>query len=311
MKTLWSIIALLLFGTAAVVLIRSPASPRPLSGRPPAAATPAAIPETRPDAPPASSPATAPAPDAVPASVDAAPTTPASTQAPAPSSPAAPTEPATPATPATPAAPTASAPSEPVLADLANVQIPGLDQHEPVAKPEGDAVAIPDDPAFPAARLIPAKAARNPDGTLRLDDRFTLKGSGTKLDPYRVPWDLLASAQENYKPRMGQTRLPQRVTLLNGKYVELSGYVAFPITAASPKEMLVMLNQWDGCCIGVPPTAYDAVEVKLNDAATPQQRFLTRGGVRGRFKVDPYEDGGWLLGLYVLEDASLVVNSGE
>ena len=34
-------------------------------------------------------------------------------------------------------------------------------------------------------------------------------------------------------------------------------------------EALVMLNQWDGCCIGVPPTPYDAVEVRLRMEQLP------------------------------------------
>ena len=37
--------------------------------------------------------------------------------------------------------------------------------------------------------------------------------------------------------------------------------------AESADASLMMLNQWDGCCIGVPPTPYDAIEVKLKEAA--------------------------------------------
>ena len=66
-----------------------------------------------------------------------------------------------------------------------------------------------------------------------------------------------------------------------------------------------MQNPWDGCCIGVPPTPYDAVEVKLAKAA--DNLMMTGfGPVEGRFVTDPYIVSGWLLGLFLLEDARLV-----
>lgn len=168
--------------------------------------------------------------------------------------------------------------------------------------------AIPAHPIFNGDRISPAKAEKRADGVLMLDGRFAIKGSGTEADPYVLPWDLLVSAQETYKPRMGQTRLPQRITMFDGAHVIISGYVAFPLTATDPKEMLMMLNQWDGCCIGVPPTPYDAIEVRLTKRPPDSARLATHGTMRGKFKVEPYEDGGWLLGLYMLEDATLKVD---
>jgi hypothetical protein len=170
------------------------------------------------------------------------------------------------------------------------------------------AYVLPMSDRFPADRLFPAKAELKPDGAVMLDGRFAVPGAGTAEDPYRLTWDLLVSAQETYKPRLGQTRLPQRVAWLDGKHVRVSGFIAFPIASNNPQELLVMLNQWDGCCIGVPPTAYDAVEVKLAAPASPAQRMSTHGTLTGRMKVDPYEDQGWLLGLYIIEDAKLVAD---
>jgi hypothetical protein len=92
---------------------------------------------------------------------------------------------------------------------------------------------------------------------------------------------------------------------LDGAYVTITGYVAFPLYVAEPKEVLCMLNQWDGCCIGVPPTPYDAIEVKLKDAATKEQRMTTFGTVNGKMFVKPYLVGDWLVGLYLMEEASM------
>jgi hypothetical protein len=163
----------------------------------------------------------------------------------------------------------------------------------------------PDDPAFGPDKYVESKAVLRPDGAILLDDRFVVRGSGTADDPYRVTWELLVSAQEVYRPRAGQKKLPRRVTFLHNKHVRIAGFVAFPIASNNPRECLVMLNEWDGCCIGVMPTAFDAVEVRLGKAATADQRLAYHGEIRGKFKVDPFEDAGWLISLYLMEDGTL------
>ena len=169
----------------------------------------------------------------------------------------------------------------------------------------GEPVTLPEHPVFKGEKSLPSRAVRKADGGLLVDDRFIVKGSGTAADPFVVPWDMIISAQETYKPRLGMTKIPQRVSMLDGKYIRIVGFIAFPITAASPKEALIMLNQWDGCCIGTPPSPYDAIEVKLAAPATGGQKTMASGTMTGIFKVDPYEDGGWLLGLFLMEDAML------
>ena len=172
-------------------------------------------------------------------------------------------------------------------------------------------VTLPEHPVFKGEKSLPSKAVRKADGSLLVDDRFVVKGSGTAVDPYIVPWDMIVSTQETYKPRLGMTKIPQRVAMLDGKYIKIVGFIAFPITAASPKEALIMLNQWDGCCIGTPPSPYDAIEVKLATPATGGQKTMASGTITGIFKVDPYEDGGWLLGLYLMEDATLTAGEAS
>ncbi|MBX3379638.1 MAG: DUF3299 domain-containing protein [Phycisphaeraceae bacterium] len=147
------------------------------------------------------------------------------------------------------------------------------------------------------------KATSKPDGTLVIDERFAVKGKGTLEDPFITTWDHLTSAAEVYDPRKGQKKIPDSVQMLDGQYVTVTGYVAFPIYVKEPKEMLSMLNQWDGCCIGIPPTPYDAIEVHLKDAATKEQRMATYGTVTGRLSVKPYLVGDWLVGLYVMDEA--------
>ena len=153
--------------------------------------------------------------------------------------------------------------------------------------------------------IVPARFSKRDDGWLIFDDRFQLRGEGTAENPFELTWDYLVSASETFQPRMGKQRMPERIAMLDGRHVRITGYVAFPIMATAANEMLSMRNMWDGCCIGVPPTPYDAVEVRLADAATGKDRFTSFGTIEGKLSVDPYIKGNWLLGLYIMDGAKL------
>lgn len=146
------------------------------------------------------------------------------------------------------------------------------------------------------------------DGSLLVDGNFTITGSGTAEEPYVVDWELLMSSARTYRPRLGQSELPSWVKMLEGKRVEISGFVALPFMATKSNEMLVMLNQWDGCCIGVPPTPYDAIEVLLTEEV---EAFALHSSptatVVGTFKTDPYVVNQWLIGLYLMDDATVEI----
>ncbi|HBS29112.1 MAG TPA: hypothetical protein DEB06_06595, partial [Phycisphaerales bacterium] len=194
--------------------------------------------------------------------------------------------------------------SPPPVAALAPLAAPGT---APGAAPGAAADAPPEEviPSEKFKEVVKARVRKTDDGWLLFDERFPVRGTGTREDPYEVSWDLLVSASETYQPRMGKLRLPERITMLDGKQVRITGYVAFPIMAAANDEMLSMRNMWDGCCIGVPPTPYDAIEVRLAQAATGRDRFTSFGTIEGKFVVDPYVKGNWLLGLYLMEGATL------
>lgn len=152
-----------------------------------------------------------------------------------------------------------------------------------------------------------AKVEKQADGSVLVDGKYVVKGEGTKEKPYEVTWEMLVSVQDDYDPRKGQKKLPGRIMILDGKWVKMTGYVAFPLAVEDPKELLSMLNQWDGCCIGVPPTPYDAIEVRLGDSVPKDDRLATFGAVTGKLSVKPYLVGEWLVGLYIMDDAKLSV----
>lgn len=171
----------------------------------------------------------------------------------------------------------------------------GLDAAEVAAANAAPAVKDGGGPAVMSAEEAAAAA-----------ERYKVPGSGTREDPFVVDWRVLSSARETYNPRKGKTQIPAWVSSLDGKVVELNGFVLLPVMQTTTQEILVMANEWDGCCIGVPPTPYDAVEVKLN---APTKKLsaagFSYGRVTGVLKVDPYLVKDWLVGLYVMEGAEL------
>jgi hypothetical protein len=120
------------------------------------------------------------------------------------------------------------------------------------------------DLTIPNATVVPGRVVRQSDGSILADNQWVIRGEGTPRSPYIVSWDLLTSSMDGYQPRTGSREIPQRLALLDGKRVRVEGYLAFPLVSQQTKQLLVTQNQWDGCCIGVPPTPYDAVEVTLD-----------------------------------------------
>ncbi|MEM1330597.1 MAG: hypothetical protein AAGG07_08560 [Planctomycetota bacterium] len=162
----------------------------------------------------------------------------------------------------------------------------------------------------PAFTYTPVEIVERDDGSLLIDDEHEVTGSGTAEDPYVVPWDLLLSASKTYRPKLDMRKLPSWAELFDGKRVRIKGYVAFPFMVTETDEMLVMLNMWDGCCIGVPPTPYDAIEVKLAEKVDPSpggHMNTPIGMVEGTFKADPYVVNDWLIGLYLMDDAEMEI----
>jgi hypothetical protein len=204
--------------------------------------------------------------------------------------------------PATPTKPTDAAKPETKTDTKPDAKVESKPDPKTEAKPSAAKV---ESPAGLNVRLEPQE-----DGSTLVDGKYVIKGVGTKEDPYRVTWEMLTSVEETYRPRLGKKVIPDRVKMLDGKFVRISGYIAFPVMASSGDEMLMMLNQWDGCCIGVPPTPYDAIEVKLKAAAKGNDRLRTSGTLSGKFKVDPYLVKDWLISLYVMDDGELSETKG-
>jgi len=272
MKWIWAVLALVI--VAGGVAVFWPESSAAVAPSKPAAYTA----PTKPQAPSVAAVAPAAPAPAKPAPVTAAPaTTPTPTSA------------ASTATATVATKPAKASPREPVLKEV---------------PPGGLTLGL--DKKIPFATVTPGAIMKQPDGSLLADGKYKIEGDGSREKPYRIGWDCLASANKTFIPRLKEDLMPQRVALLDGAWVRIDGYFALPLMLQESSEILVMLNQWDGCCIGVPPTPYDALEVKLVEPVKPSRRHAFNfGTVLGRLRVDPMLVENWLVGLYRLEEATL------
>ena len=146
--------------------------------------------------------------------------------------------------------------------------------------------------------------------SIRLDARFILTGNGTERDPYTISWELLASARDSIDAAKGQLEPPPYIELLDGAWVRIDGYYSTPLVNEEVSEVLLTLNRWDGCCIGLPPTPFDCVETNLSKPINMRNKHLVRfGTVTGRMAIQPFAIGNWLMGLYRLDNATLDMGS--
>lgn len=148
------------------------------------------------------------------------------------------------------------------------------------------------------------------DGSISVDGAGVITGDGSPQRPFLIDWSVLRSVSRDYNPKQGKDQVPDWVRVMDGKRVRVEGNTLVAVVSQATDELLVMQNPWDGCCVGIPPTPYDAIEVKLT---SPQRLGVTAtgfGSVEGVFKVDPYIVQGWLLGLYVINDAGFEAAAG-
>lgn len=182
------------------------------------------------------------------------------------------------------------------------------------APPPPDAGASPPPAPQPsdAPKAIAHEAVRSIDArTIMLDGRFEVIGRGTEQDPFRVGWPLLLAAMEEIDAATGKMAIPAWLEPLNASWVEISGYFAPILKSESVSEVLFTMNRWDGCCIGLPPTVFDSIALRLRSPVSLTGQHLIRfGTVRGELHIEPFAAGGMMLGLYRLGDGTITTQSG-
>ncbi len=158
----------------------------------------------------------------------------------------------------------------------------------------------------PVTAGTPVELIRRIDArTIELAGKYQVTGNGTQADPYRVSWELLMSASTTIDASTGALTPPKWVALLDGMWIEISAYYSTVARKQFVDELLLTFNRWDGCCIGLPPTPFDSIEVKLHSPMPLTGLHLTRFGTfRGQLHVSPLAVGGFLLSFYQLTDCS-------
>jgi len=171
---------------------------------------------------------------------------------------------------------------------------------------ESGVVITPPKPSLLTDARSPNEVVRRiDDRTLELDGRFRVIGNGSPDDPYRISWEILTSAGPYIDAAQKALTPPPWVRVLDGTTVEISGYYSTAVRVTMARNLLLTLNRWDGCCIGLPPTPFDAIDMTMRQPMSMQGLHLFRFGTfRGRLTIAPFETGGFLLGLYKLEDTT-------
>ena len=163
-------------------------------------------------------------------------------------------------------------------------------------------------PDNPAAEL---QLSRMADGAWLVDQLYVVRGQGTTNEPYLITWDLLLSAAETYAPAAGSWELPKRLRWLDGKQLQLKGFLTSPTRATKSDHLLLTWSALDACCLGPPPNPCQSVEVKLESPITLDRHVLIGVTVEGTFKLEPRLTGGLGLSLFRLDNARVVAMGGR
>lgn len=177
------------------------------------------------------------------------------------------------------------------------------------ALPTNSAALRPDGIAAPPGGEM--QLSRMTDGAWLVDQLYVVRGQGTTNEPFLVTWDLLLSAAETYAPSAGSWELPKRLHWLDGKQLQLKGFLTSPTRAAKSDHLLLTWSALDACCLGPPPNPCQAVEVKLDSPITLDRHVLIGVTVEGTFKLAPRVVGGLGLSVFRLDNARVVAVGGR
>ena len=84
----------------------------------------------------------------------------------------------------------------------------------------------------------PALVKRIDDRSIRLDDRYVLRGNGTERDPFTISWELLSSARSTIDAAGGELDPPAHVSLLDGAWIRIDGYYSSPLLEEEVSDVL-------------------------------------------------------------------------
>ncbi len=157
-----------------------------------------------------------------------------------------------------------------------------------------------------ALSTVGLQVSRGTDGSTVLDQVYVVRGQGTAADPCLIGWDLLLSGAERFAPGAGKWEVPERVRLLDGKQLQIKGFLTSPVRATKSDHLLLTWSALDACCLGGPPSPCQAVEVKLQTPLTLERHVLIGVTVEGAFKLETRLQGGLGLSLYRLDNARVV-----
>lgn len=113
---------------------------------------------------------------------------------------------------------------------------------------------------------------------------------------------LLESAQD--ASAGGEIKIPDAVKAHHGKWVTITGHVLLSWATEEITQFQLAKNPWDGCCMGVPPSYFNAVRVQMAPGGKFSNRFDRVATISGRFRADIQKtENGYVDAIYWLDEA--------
>jgi hypothetical protein len=113
---------------------------------------------------------------------------------------------------------------------------------------------------------------------------------------------LLESAQE--ASAAGEIKIPDAVQAYHGKWVTITGHVLLSWASEEITQFQLAKNPWDGCCMGVPPSYFNAVRVQMAPGKAFSNRFDRVGTLSGKFRAEIKKtENGYVDAIYWLDEA--------
>jgi len=120
--------------------------------------------------------------------------------------------------------------------------------------------------------------------------------AGTNAAPVKLSFDLLKSWTY---VEAKKTPVPEAITKLDGKRVELVAFM-MPLTQVNNiKEFLLVPYTW-GCCYGEPPAVNHMLVARMTGGKTAEVS-TDEIKVRGVFHCDEIREDGYLVALYRID----------
>lgn len=134
---------------------------------------------------------------------------------------------------------------------------------------------------------------------------FKIEGPQNAIRVSYDDLDLLKVLNMEPVPEDAVKHFPSWLKALDGQRIRLRGFM-YPTFDATGIDQFVLARDNQICCFGRNPKVYDLVSVQMRDGVTTDYIQNRPFDVVGTFRIDLLAEGGKPMGLYWLEDSTII-----